>query len=169
MLLLYLSFSDSPPLPTPTITNIFCFVKMRDMDICEWRYWVSVTNLDCHVAYQCRELPQVSFLSRQIFVTTNTCLSQQKFCQDKHTFVATKDVFCFCRDKNVTCGSSRENDSCVQCWEEEKIKKIKRVEDQSTRKCRLFQIKSIFIIHQYTKHKNVNFPLTHGLKKVHLK
>ena len=29
------------------------------------------------------------------------------------------------------------------------------------------KIKSIFIIHQYTKHKNV--PLTHGLKKVHLK
>ena len=26
------------------------------------------------------------------------------------------------------------------------------------------QIKSIFIIHQYTKHKNENFPLTHGLK-----
>ena len=27
-----------------------------------------------------------------------------------------------------------------------------------------YQIKSIFIIHQYTKHKNVHFPLTHGLK-----
>ena len=26
------------------------------------------------------------------------------------------------------------------------------------------QIKSIFIIHQYTKYKNENFPLTHGLK-----
>ena len=25
-------------------------------------------------------------------------------------------------------------------------------------------IKSVFIIHQYTKHKNVHFPLTHGLK-----
>ena len=28
----------------------------------------------------------------------------------------------------------------------------------------LSQIKSIFIIHQYTKHKNENCPLTHGLK-----
>ena len=32
--------------------------------------------------YHWRELPQVSFLSRQ------------KFCWDKHTFVVTKDVFC---------------------------------------------------------------------------
>ena len=31
------------------------------------------------------------------------------------------------------------------------------------------QIKSIFMSHQYTKHKNENFPLTHGLRKVHLK
>ena len=28
------------------------------------------------------------------FVATNTCLLRQKFCHDKHTFVATKDVFC---------------------------------------------------------------------------
>ena len=27
-------------------------------------------------------------------VVTKICLSQQKFCHDKHTFVATKDVFC---------------------------------------------------------------------------
>ena len=33
-------------------------------------------------------------LSCQIFVATNTCLSRQMFCRDKHTFVATKDVFC---------------------------------------------------------------------------
>ena len=44
--------------------------------------------------YQWRELPQVPFLSRQ-----NTCLSQQKFCRDKLTFVATKHVFC--RDKQA--------------------------------------------------------------------
>ena len=37
--------------------------------------------------YRWRELPQVSFLSRQ------------KFCSDKHTFVMTKDVFC--SDKHV--------------------------------------------------------------------
>ena len=52
-----------------------------------------------------------------MFVATNTCLSQQMFCRDKHTFVATKDVFCrdkgfvatklclsrqrFCLDKNM--------------------------------------------------------------------
>ena len=32
-------------------------------------------------------------------VATNTCSSQQQLCLDKHTFVATKDVFC--RDKHV--------------------------------------------------------------------
>ena len=71
-------------------------------------------------------------LSRQIFVATNTCLSwqvyfcrdkhvivatniiltRQKFCRDKHTFVATKDFFVvtntFYRDKNDTCGGSRQ-------------------------------------------------------------
>ena len=45
-----------------------------------------------------RELPQVSFLSRQTRLllrqnqgsrdTTNTCLSRQQFCRGKHTFVA---------------------------------------------------------------------------------
>ena len=39
------------------------------------------------VFYHWRELPQVSFLSRQMF------------CRDKHAFVATKDVFC--RNKHV--------------------------------------------------------------------
>ena len=38
-------------------------------------------------------------LSPQIFVFTNTCLPRQKFCRDKRTFVATKDVFC--HDKYV--------------------------------------------------------------------
>ena len=38
-------------------------------------------------------------LSPQIFVLTNTCLPRQKFCRDKRTFVATKDVFC--HDKYV--------------------------------------------------------------------
>ena len=31
------------------------------------------------------------------FVATNLILSRQKFCRNKHTFVATKDLFC--RDK----------------------------------------------------------------------
>ena len=78
-----------------------------------------------------QELPQVSFLSWQktcfvrikllswqmwvccnkSFVATKICLSRQKFCRDKHTFVATEDVFCgtntclsrqnFCRDKHI--------------------------------------------------------------------
>ena len=61
--------------------------------------------------YRWRELPQVSFLSRQntSFVATKVCLSRQNFSRDKthlllrhnfivlsrdkHTFVATKDVF----------------------------------------------------------------------------
>ena len=32
------------------------------------------------------------FVSRQIFVATHTCLSRQRFCRDKHTFVATKMI-----------------------------------------------------------------------------
>ena len=61
------------------------------------------------VVYHWRELPQVSnvlsrqglvcgdktrLLLRQKFVATNTCSSRQKNCHDKHTFVASKDVFC---------------------------------------------------------------------------
>ena len=62
------------------------------------------------VRYHWRELPRVSFLSRQsmTFVATKVCLSWQSFCHfvttaclsrqrfrlDKHTFVLTKDVFC---------------------------------------------------------------------------
>ena len=33
-------------------------------------------------------------LSRKIFAAANIILSRQKFCCVKHTFVATKDVFC---------------------------------------------------------------------------
>ena len=42
--------------------------------------------------YGCRD--KTFFLPRQIFVTTNIILSPQKFCRDKHTFYATKDVSC---------------------------------------------------------------------------
>ena len=46
------------------------------------------------------------------FVATNIILSWQMFCRGKHTFVARKDVFCrdkhVCRDKNDTCGNSRQ-------------------------------------------------------------
>ena len=34
------------------------------------------------------------------------CRNKHNFCRGKHTFVATKDVFS--RDKNDTCGSSRQ-------------------------------------------------------------
>ena len=45
------------------------------------------------------------FLLQQIFVATNNFC----FCYDKHVFVATKHVSQnFCRDKNYTCGSSRQ-------------------------------------------------------------
>ena len=56
-------------------------------------------------------------LSRQktCFVAKNMCLtnmSRQNFCWDKIMFVAIKHVFCrdkhVCRDKNDTCGSSRQ-------------------------------------------------------------
>jgi len=46
------------------------------------------------------------FCREKYFFTTNTCLSRQNFCRDKHTFDMTKDVFC--RDKNYTCGCSRQ-------------------------------------------------------------
>ena len=56
--------------------------------------------------YHWRELPQVSFLSRQKYAChlsrkNYVCRdkTRQKFCRDKHTFVATKDVFC--RDKHM--------------------------------------------------------------------
>ena len=74
------------------------------------------------VNYHWRELPQVSFLSRQAFccdkhvflvtkyvkimlhtfVATNTCLSGQTFCRDKYNFVATNVLSrqaYFCHDK----------------------------------------------------------------------
>ena len=44
-------------------------------------------------------LVMTKVLLQQIFVMTNTCLSQQKFCCNKHTFAVTKDVFCW--DKHV--------------------------------------------------------------------
>ena len=67
-------------------------------------------------------------LSRQNYkniLSRQTSFSRQNFYHDKHTFVATKDVFychsrqtrslsrffvclLFCRDKNDTCGSSRQ-------------------------------------------------------------
>ena len=51
-------------------------------------------------------------LSRQkYFVATNIILSLQTFCRSKHTFVATKIVFCrdirFSHDKNYAYGSFR--------------------------------------------------------------
>ena len=85
--------------------------------------------------YHCRELPQVSYLSRQTLVCCDkTCLlSQQKyachhktfvatkyFCREKYVFVATKDLFW--RDKSklvatkrllrqIMCMRSRRGDS----------------------------------------------------------
>ena len=50
-------------------------------------------------AYHWRELPQVSFWSRQ------------KFCRYKHCFVATKDVFC--RDKSMLSATKRLSNRCV--------------------------------------------------------
>ena len=58
-----------------------------------------------------------------MFAATNRILSSQTFCRGKHTFVATKDVFC--RDKRVCCDknifvatkmilvAARANDKCM--------------------------------------------------------
>ena len=37
---------------------------------------------------------KIRLLRQNFCVTTNIILSQQKFCYDKHTFVAPKDMFC---------------------------------------------------------------------------
>jgi len=104
-----------------------------------WKYqWIVIVPSARHllpkpVYYHWRELPQVSFLSRQtcvwrekqVFVATKIWLSPPNkieygpgVCRDK-SFVATK-YFCrdkirvltrqppVCRDKNDTCGSSRQ-------------------------------------------------------------
>ena len=60
-------------------------------------------------SYHWRELPQVSFLSRQ---KTNTCLLRQKyFCRDKRIFVLRNIILSrqayFCRDKRVCCDETR--------------------------------------------------------------
>ena len=54
------------------------------------------THLLLQQKYACRD---------KTFVMTKLCLCD-KFCCDKHTFVTTKDLFC--RNKNYTCGSSRQ-------------------------------------------------------------
>ena len=69
------------------------------------------------------------FCRDKSFVATNICRDKGYFCRDKHVFDATKHVFCrdktldktfvttniilsrhayFCRDKNYTCGRSRQ-------------------------------------------------------------
>ena len=74
-------------------------------------------------------LQQTYFCRDKRFVATNICRDKGYFCRDKHVFDATKQVFCrdkpldktfvttniilsrhayFCRDKNYTCGSSRQ-------------------------------------------------------------
>ena len=54
-------------------------------------------------------LSQTRICHKKCFVVTKLCLSQQKFCRDKHTFVTTKDVGFllllrqnFCCDKYLT-------------------------------------------------------------------
>ena len=44
-----------------------------------------IAGKSCHMYHFCHD---------KTFVATNTPLSQQKFCHDKHAFVVTKDVFC---------------------------------------------------------------------------
>ena len=79
---------------------------------------VGSTQVTPRLLYHWWELPLVSFLSRKRFVTTNTCLSRQNtsYCvccvkhvfvaTKKHSFVATKDVFC--RDKHVSVSKKKK-------------------------------------------------------------
>ena len=53
-------------------------------------------------------------LSQQICVMTNMCLSQQKFCCNKHTFVATKDVICWDKRMFVTTNTRLSQQNF--CW-----------------------------------------------------
>ena len=88
---------------------VYWFANQKDL--------YTAVNVIHTVADHCRELPQVSFLSRlnSSFVATKVCFSRQKFCRNKHTFPQTKqlclsrqnifatnicrDKTCFCRDK----------------------------------------------------------------------
>ena len=59
--------------------------------------------------YHWRQLPQVSFLSRQIFVETNVILPRQAYlCRNKLVFVAIKHVFC--HDKSMLVATKRCGD-----------------------------------------------------------
>ena len=62
----------------------FCHNKHKDV-------FIMTKHIFCHDKSM---LVTTKLLSRHIFVATNMCLSQQRFCLDKHTFVTTKDVFC---------------------------------------------------------------------------
>ena len=55
--------------------------------------------------YHWRELPQVSFLSRQMFCRDKQLFVSQMCCRDKHVFVATKHVIC--RNKSMLVATKR--------------------------------------------------------------
>ena len=68
--------------------------------ITDYSQSLEVTNIIVVLTYHWRELPQVSFLSRQTRVCRDKIklvaiklLLRQKFCHDKHAFIATKDMF----------------------------------------------------------------------------
>ena len=96
--------------------------------VCVWGGWggvCSIVGMSCH-KYQfclrkyltrvCRDKhtsvlsSQTRICHKKCFVVTKICLSQQKFCCDKHTFIMTKDVGVlllllrqnFCCDKYFT-------------------------------------------------------------------
>ena len=88
----HLSLTNPPPLSLPVTLLLCVCARVR--------------------AYYWRELPQVSFLTRRqkyacrdkTVVVTNTGVSRQIFCRDKHNFVATKLLSrqaYFCRDKRL--------------------------------------------------------------------
>ena len=96
--------------------HVFC----RDKSILLTTKVLSRQNV-CHDKYLSKQkLCTYHFCCDKSCIATNMwCrdkyLSQQKFCRDKIMFVATKDVFCrdkhmfvVCRDRNGTCGSSRQ-------------------------------------------------------------
>ena len=103
------------------VATYFCRDKFFiSINICrDKQFCPDKTRLLSRQKYACRDNfchDKKLFVATKIFCATNIILPRQKFCRGKHTFVATKECFVatntgcenVCRDKNYTCGSSRQ-------------------------------------------------------------
>ena len=92
---------------------------------CRDRSFVTTNTKTC-LSWQKACFVMTKLLSWQIFVVTNMCLSRQRLCLDKHTFVTTKDMFCcdkqllvvtevclFCHDKIMLVAANICHDKIV--------------------------------------------------------